>query len=147
MSIAKIFVNKNNNILYMGDFKSIKLSSKLNIKYIYNLSGFEPFISPDLENVKIYRIILDDKPLKTSDKKYYLSYLKSHVDNITNDLNKGNVLVNCAAGLNRSGLLVGLYLREHIKNPVEIIRNANRLQREVEALVNEDFVDIIEHFK
>jgi len=144
MSIAKIFVNENDNCLFMGDFHSIKLAPKYGIKFVYNLSGYQP---PELDNVKIYNILLDDKPLQESEKKYYLSYLKGYVDNLEKDLQTGNVLVNCAAGLNRSGLLIGLYLREKIDNPIEVILNANLLQRKVYALVNKDFVDIIENMR
>ncbi len=108
-----------------------------NIGAIINLSG-----SNYVTYCPVYNIIMDDAEITQSSLDSYLGKFAEGVDMITRARVGGHsVLIHCAAGINRSATLIGMYLIHQgfkYADIITAIESANA-QRRVPCLTNQSF--------
>lgn len=109
----------------------------MNIDAIVNLSGTDYQSS-----VPVYDILMDDVDVVPQTMESYIHTFADGVDAISTARRAGkNVLVHCAAGVNRSATLIAFYLIEHgwtYTEAIEALSNANQ-KRAVPLLTNHSF--------
>ena len=131
--------------IYIGSIATTDRADLLRgaeIGTIVNLSGLVV-----RGNVYTVDLIMEDEPITPKTLPNYVHEFSRGLDAITAARASGhNVLVNCAAGINRSATLIGLWLiiakRMTYFDAVEAIESANKL-RGLPALTNLSFRDFL----
>ena len=149
-SIAEVYPN-----LFIGDIDAAKAFNYLhrnNFTKVINLSGIPVYytgLTPVITNVPN----IEDKPHNIAELIQLCHIYWPLTKEIDKELNKlpadrstNRVLVNCHAGINRSALLIALYLKLHKCMPpkkiVGLLEKANE-KRQLEVLTNHTFRDLI----
>lgn len=131
--------------IYIGSIATTDRQDQLNevnIGTIINLSGLT--VRGSTFVVDLY---MDDAPITPKTLPAYVSEFSRGLEAITTARSAGyNVLVNCAAGINRSATLIGLWLiiakRMTYFEAINAIETANR-RRGLPALTNMSFRDFL----
>lgn len=138
--------------VYIGSFKAtddFEFLKNEHIVAIFNLSGLyvnETQNHKDLK-INIYNLmdiedkIHNNKELYLLAKKIYNTY-----DDISKEHKRGHILINCRAGVNRSALTIGTYLKikygMDFENIMICLRNAN-FKRGLWVLHNPSFRELL----
>lgn len=131
--------------IYIGSIATTDRLDLLNhaqISTIVNLSGMLV-----RSNLFVVDLFMDDAPITPKNLSAYVHEFSRGLDAITAARAMGhNVLINCAAGINRSATLIGLWLiiakRMSYFEAINAIECANK-QRGLPALTNLSFRDFL----